>query len=171
MKVLSILALTVAAIKVREEPLNSDLICIEEGLLEAPAKANSTQGLTQVKFAQNVPGYYDISAVREFKGDEALKVFKTGQGIRDHTILEAYHPQCGHCHHMAPEYIKFAEQMKSQNADVDVVSINASFSKMEDLKEMDIKGYPMVFYHKNGKFNLMENVGRDVASWSNFLKH
>ena len=112
--------------------------------------------IEELRFDKKVEGYYNGTEVKEFRGNESMAVLKNGTGISDHTILEIYHPQCGHCHAMKNEMISLAKLMKPHN--VSVTAINASWNYNKDLIDAGVTGFPMLKFRNKGKWQPMDNV-------------
>ena len=68
------------------------------------------------------------------------------------SFVQYFHPQCGHCQTLEPEWTSMAETLKDKHGDVDIVvaKIRHDMAGKVNVNE-EIQGYPTILVLKNGK--------------------
>ena len=83
-------------------------------------------------------------------------------------LVEVYAPWCGHCKKLAPEYEKFAGELKD-NPDIVIGKIDGTAN---DIKAFGVKGFPTLkFFPANNKKKPIDFAGnRDFDGLMSFIK-
>jgi protein disulfide-isomerase A1 len=84
----------------------------------------------------------------------------------DFLLVEFYAPWCGHCKQLAPEYAKAAKRLRENNPPYYIAKVDATENK-QVAEEFGIRGFPTLFFFKNG-VKMEYGGGRtenEIVSW------
>jgi len=84
-----------------------------------------------------------IYILNEKNYDEGPKQFK-------YLLVYFYAPWCGHCKAFGPELVKAAQQLKEKDSPIKIAKVNGP-EEEELLKKMEVKGYPTLFFYRDGE--------------------
>jgi len=83
-----------------------------------------------------------IYVLNEKNYEEGTKQFK-------YLLVYFYAPWCGHCKAFGPELVKAAQQLKEKDSLIKIAKVNGP-EEEELLKKMEVKGYPTLFFYRDG---------------------
>ena len=67
-------------------------------------------------------------------------------------FVQYFHPQCGHCQALEPEWTSMVETLKDKHGDADIVVAKIRHDMADGVNvEEEIQGYPTILVLKNGK--------------------
>ena len=99
----------------------------------------------------NTPQMSGIKIISVTSGniDKANKLLTQG-----HAMVEFYHPKCGHCQTLKPEWEKMCSQLKKNyKGNATIAAIDCSDQEMLDKLTIDknFQGFPTILHMINGK--------------------
>ena len=87
------------------------------------------------------------------------------------SFVKFYHPSCGHCREMAPEWDALKDEFKNIKLNVNIIEVHAD--TLGDIKSdcaKNIPGYPTIMEVKqNGKAGKEYNGNRNVKDLKKFI--
>merc|ERR1712001_655944 len=84
-----------------------------------------------------------IYVLNEKNYEDGTKQFK-------YLLVYFYAPWCGHCKAFGPELVKAAQQLKEKDSLIKIAKVNGP-EEEELLKKMEVKGYPTLFFYRDGE--------------------
>ena len=87
------------------------------------------------------------------------------------SFVKFYHPSCGHCREMAPQWDALKDEFKNIKLNLNIIEVHAD--TLGDIKSdcaKNIPGYPTIMEVKqNGKAGKEYNGNRNVKDLKNFI--
>ena len=81
----------------------------------------------------------------------SVKKFNNVVGKKE-AFVQYFHPQCGHCKDLEPEWTSMVETLKYKHKDADIVVAKIRNDMADGVNvEEEIQGYPTILVLKNGK--------------------
>ena len=100
----------------------------------------------------------------------SVQKFNTAVKNKD-AFIHYYHPQCGHCLELEPEWTSLVKTLKAKYKNADLLIAKIRNDMMKDIKaHKEIQGFPTIFILKNGKKVKEYNGDRKAESLLNYLK-
>ena len=89
----------------------------------------------------------------------------------EQAFVKFYHPSCGHCVAMAPEWKKLGERLKDKNYDLNIIEVHAdAIPNIKSECATNIQGYPTIKGVEVGGLNGKEyNGSRDSNEMIKFI--
>ncbi|XP_070596197.1 protein disulfide-isomerase [Erythrolamprus reginae] len=117
-----------------------------------------------------------VSLAVDIEEEEGVLVLKSAnfeQALEQHPniLVEFYAPWCGHCKALAPEYVKAAAKLKSENSEIRLAKVDAT-EESELAQQFGVRGYPTIKFFKNGDKSSPKEytAGREADDILNWLK-
>ena len=116
-------------------------------------KNKSKKADENMGWSTNQPDLYDGQKVLNIDGENAVKALKKDQMINGHPeFVVAYHPDCPHCHKMAKDFAKLANEVSEKKSGLNLIGVNMS-KTMHQLRELKVRELPTIrLYTAPGKY-------------------
>ncbi|KAL7989515.1 hypothetical protein Chor_012181 [Crotalus horridus] len=120
--------------------------------------------LGQVCLAVDIEEEEGVLVLKSANFDQALEQYPN-------ILVEFYAPWCGHCKALAPEYVKAAAKLLSENSEIRLAKVDAT-EESELAQQFGVRGYPTIKFFKNGDKSSPKEytAGREADDILNWLK-
>ncbi|XP_015680645.1 protein disulfide-isomerase [Protobothrops mucrosquamatus] len=120
--------------------------------------------LGQVCLAVDIEEEEGVLVLKSANFDQALEQYPN-------ILVEFYAPWCGHCKALAPEYVKAAAKLLTENSEIRLAKVDAT-EESELAQQFGVRGYPTIKFFKNGDKSSPKEytAGREADDILNWLK-
>ena len=97
--------------------------------------------------------------------------FKSELAKHETVLVEFFAPWCGHCKRLAPEFVKAATDLKSNDPPVPLAKVDCTTDQGKDLcQEFGVSGYPTLKIFKQGEFSQEYSGPREAAGIVKYMR-